>query len=118
MTSAAFRRIALGMPEAEEQSHMDHPDFRVNGRIFATLGYPGRGYGALMITPLEQARLMDAQPGAFSPAAGKWGKSGSTIVYLPEADVKLVRTAIESAWRRRAPARLLGARPSKDSKQR
>lgn len=106
MTAAQFRRLALGMPEAVEASHMDHPDFRVNGKIFATLGYPTARHGVVMLTPAEQARLLRAAPDTFAPAAGKWGASGSTVVALGKADTKTVAAAIDSAWRRRAPMRL------------
>jgi hypothetical protein len=106
MTVTQFRRLALRMPDAVEASHMDHPDFRVNGKIFATLGYPTVKHGVVMLTPDEQKSLMRAHPDAFSPAAGKWGASGSTVVELGKANTDVVAAAIESAWRRRAPARL------------
>jgi hypothetical protein len=106
MTVAQFRRLALRMPEAVEASHMDHPDFRVDGKIFATLGYPTPKHGVVMLTPAEQKSLMRSHPGAFGPAAGKWGDSGSTVVTLAKADARMIAAAIESAWRRRAPTRL------------
>ena len=98
MTEARFRKIALGMKEATEGAHMGHPDFRVNGRIFATLHGDGvRGMVAL--TPDEQARFMRAAPLAFKPEAGAWGRQGSTAVVLKDADEELVGEAMTIAWR-------------------
>jgi hypothetical protein len=107
MTAADFRRLALAFPEVVEGSHMGHADFRVGGKIFATLGYPSAGFGAVMLTPQDQEFLMRDHPGAFSPAAGKWGESGSTIVALKTATRRVVAIALESAWRKRAPKKLL-----------
>lgn len=108
MTAAEFRRIALRMPDAVEGAHMGHADFRVGGKIFATLGYPNARHGAVMLTPEEQRAFMDALPRVFVPAAGKWGESGSTVVSLRDADADIVTDAIRAAWRRRAPKK---ARP-------
>jgi YjbR len=72
MTAAEFRRIALSLPEAEERAHMDHPDFRVGGKIFATLGYPDKGWGMVKLFPDQQQEVMKSQPKAFVPAAGAW----------------------------------------------
>jgi hypothetical protein len=106
MTPAEFRRLALALPGAEEKSHMGHPDFRVGKKIFATLGYPDRKFGTLMISPLEQEVLVRQHPRAFTPAAGAWGRSGTTSVKLSVAPKRTVASALESAWSRRAPARL------------
>jgi hypothetical protein len=103
MTAAEFRRVALRMPDAVESTHMGHPDFRVNGKIFATLGYPNARYGVVMLTPEQQRELIDAYPRVFVPAAGKWGASGSTVVTLRGADADIVAEAIRAAWLRRAP---------------
>jgi hypothetical protein len=103
MTVAEFRRTALRMPGAVEGAHMGHADFRVGGKIFATLGYPDKRHGAVMLTPDAQRELIDAHPRAFVPAAGKWGESGSTVVSLRDADADVVADAIRAAWRRRAP---------------
>jgi hypothetical protein len=107
MTPADFRALAVSMPEASESSHMDHPDFRVGGKIFATLGYPDREHGMVVLPPEEQARLMKAHPKVFSPAAGAWGRRGSTTVRLSAVDRATLREAMEIAWRKRAPKRLL-----------
>lgn len=99
MTPESFRRLALSFPEATESSHMDHPDFRVGGRIFATL--PGRGddTGVLKLSPLEQARYIAAHPAVFEPVKGGWGLKGYTVVRLKPARVAVVRPAMEAAWR-------------------
>jgi hypothetical protein len=107
MTAAEFRRIALSMPQASESAHMDHPDFRVGGKIFATLGYPDKNHGMVILPPEEQERFVRSKAGAFAPAKGAWGRSGSTSVRLEAVDVATMRRAIEIAWRKRAPKRLV-----------
>jgi hypothetical protein len=107
MTAADFRRMALRMPEAEESAHMSHPDFRVGGKIFATLGYPDEGHGMVILPPEEQARLVRSHPKVFAPAKGAWGKRGSTTVRLEKTDKETLKRAIEIAWRTRAPKDLL-----------
>jgi hypothetical protein len=107
MTPADFRKIALSMPEATESEHMAHPDFRVGGKIFATLGYPDNDHGMVILPPEEQAKLLRSRPKIFSPAAGAWGKRGSTIVRLKAIDKQTLQAALEIAWRKRAPKRLL-----------
>ena len=104
MTAADFRKIALSLPGAIESSHMNHPDFRVGGKIFATLGYPTRAWGVVMVTADEQLLLTQAEPEVFVPVKGTWGRQGSTLVQLKNARTRSVRTALEAAWRRRAPA--------------
>ncbi len=106
MNAAEFRRLALEQPEAEERSHMDHPDFRIRGKIFATLG-PGEEWGMVKLTPDQQAAVLRADPGVFEPAAGAWGRRGATIVRLEKAKKSAVREALDLAWRNAAPARLL-----------
>ena len=106
MTPADFRKIALIMPEAIESEHMAHPDFRVAGTIFATLGYPDQDHGMVVLPPEEQARLLRSHPKIFSPAKGAWGKRGSTIVRLKSIDKRTLQMAIEIAWRNRAPMKL------------
>jgi hypothetical protein len=107
MTAAEFRRIALSFPEAEESAHMSHPDFRVGGKIFATLGYPDKDHGMVILPPEEQARLVQTYPKIFTPAKGAWGKRGSTTVSLSAADKTTLKRAMEIAWRKRAPKDLL-----------
>ena len=85
---------------------MGHPDFRVGGRIFATLHAPAKGTGAVMLLPEQQELAMAAEPEAFSPAAGAWGRGGSTIVRLDAVSDEWLERALDWAWRKRAPARL------------
>jgi hypothetical protein len=106
MTADDFRRIALSLPEVTEAAHMGHPDFRVKNRIFATLGYPGRGWAMVKLTPGEQDWLVQAAPLAFTPVTGAWGRAGYTNVKLRAARRGMVREALISAWRNRAPKRL------------
>ena len=107
MTATEFRRIALSLPEAEESAHMSHPDFRVGGKIFATLGYPDDDHGMVILPPEEQARFVQTYPKVFTPAKGAWGKRGSTAVSLSAVDKTTLKRAIEIAWRQRAPKDLL-----------
>jgi hypothetical protein len=99
MTAARFRRIALGLKDAVEQSHHDHPDFRVGGRIFATLGYPDPKWGMVSLTPDRQRVFVREYPGAFVPAAGAWGEQGSTAVRLSAVDEEALGEAMTLAWR-------------------
>jgi len=107
MTEAEFRRLALALPETEQRSHMGHPDFRVRGKIFATLRYPKRGWGMVSVTPDDQAVLTRLHPGSFAPASGAWGLKGSRVVHLKSARPGLVRQALEDAWRNKAPESLV-----------
>lgn len=103
MTPAAFRKIALSMPEAVEKAHMGHPDFRVGGRVFATLLGSHGELGMVKVAPARQRRLMKSHPGVFWPAAGAWGKRGCTLVDLSAAGHAVVRAAIAEAWSAAAP---------------
>ena len=107
MNISDFRRVALSMPEASENEHMAHPDFRVGGKIFATLGYPDQDHGMVILPPEEQARLVRAYPDTFAPAKGAWGRSGSTLVRLDGVDGATLRSLMEIAWRKRAPKSLV-----------
>lgn len=98
MTPDAFRRIALALVGATESAHMDHPDFRVGGKIFASLGYPDEHWGMLKITPEQQANFVGQAPTIFQPVKGAWGRQGSTNVHLPSARVAPVREAMAAAW--------------------
>ena len=107
MTIAEFRRIALSLPGAVENAHQDHPDFRVGGKIFATLGYPDKSWGMVKLFPDQQGSFMKAGPKAFVPAAGTWGKRGSTCVNLKNAKKQTVRKAMQAAWQNAAPKGLV-----------
>jgi hypothetical protein len=98
MTPNEFRTVALNMPNAVESSHMKHPDFRVGGKVFATLGYPDVKSGMVKLTPEQQQVLIAAEPQVFHPANGAWGKRGSTIVNLEALDLKTAQSAISMAW--------------------
>lgn len=108
MTAQEFRKLALSLPEAAEASHMGHPDFRVGGKIFATLGYPTNACGMIALTPEQQELFVGAQPKTFTPVKGGWGRKGATQVRLRTAAKGAVREAMSIAWRNRAPKRLMG----------
>ena len=106
MTPADFRRIALSMPEAVESSHFGNADFRVGGKIFATLALEKEGYGVLLLTPEQQAGMVEDEPKVFSPVPGGWGRKGSTRVRLANVVPDILEAALGMAWRRKAPKRL------------
>lgn len=106
MTTTEFRRMALSLPEAIESSHMDHPDFRIAGKIFATLGYPAKGWGMVKLTPQQQAAFVKDFPEAFMPVNGGWGRRGATTVHLRSVTRETLRKALASAWTNTAPKRL------------
>jgi len=108
MTANDFRRMALALPEATENAHMDHPDFRVLGKIFATLGYPAKGWGMVKLTPEQQHYFSKDDPEVFVPAKGSWGRRGATTVQLKEVSKAALQKAISAAWRNTAPKRLAG----------
>jgi hypothetical protein len=99
MNAADFRRIALSLEGAEEGSHMGAVDFRVGGRIFATLAAEKQGYGNLMLTPEQQAAFVEERPDLFVPIAGGWGRMGCTHIRLAEANEDVLAGALEAAWR-------------------
>jgi len=106
MTGAQFRKIALSLPGAEEGSHFGNADFRVGGKIFATLSLEKEGYGVLLLTPDEQAGMVADEPEIFSPVPGGWGKKGSTRVCLPKVTPGILEAALRTAWRQKStPAR-------------
>ncbi|HMF16589.1 MAG TPA: MmcQ/YjbR family DNA-binding protein [Gemmataceae bacterium] len=106
MTADEFRELALSLPEASEKSHMGHPDFRVKGKIFATLG-PGESWGMVKLTPKEQKVFIRAEPDVFEAIKGAWGVRGCTKVCLEEATASSVRPALVAAWRNTAPKSLV-----------
>src|SRR5438477_8747770 len=110
MTANEFRRCALSFPETIESAHMHHPDFRVGGRIFATLGYPDKDWAVVKLTPDEQRRFVRHDPDGFRPVKGAWGRRGNTNIFLPAAKIDIVREALSIAWRNTAPKRLQQAR--------
>ena len=107
MTAGDFRKLALSFPEAIESSHMHQPDFRVGGKIFATLGYPGKDWGVVKLTPDQQTDFAQRYPNIFQPVKGAWGRRGNTSVYLPEAKSDEVARALDAAFRNTAPKRFV-----------
>jgi hypothetical protein len=107
MTADGFRRLALKLPESSEAGHMGHPDFRVRGKIFATLGYPDAGWAMVKLTPEEQEGLCTAEPNVFFPVNGAWGVRGATNALLQAARAGSVRVALMAAWRNVAPRALV-----------
>ena len=110
MTPAQFRKIALRLPEAIESSHHAHPDFRVGGKIFATLGYPDDSFAVVMLDPDEQTFYIRVDSNVFAPVKGEWGRRGATLITLRAAKASIVRESLQAAWERRAPKRLLNQR--------
>jgi hypothetical protein len=99
MNAADFRRIALGFEGAEEGSHMAAADFRVGGRIFATLASQSQGYGNLMLTREQQAAFVEELPEVFLPIAGGWGRMGMTHIRLAKANEDVLAGALRAAWK-------------------
>ncbi len=93
-----FRRMALSMEDAIESAHMGHPDFRVHGKIFATLSYPDTQFGMVALTPDQQELFMRQDPKSFVPASGAWGRGGSTMVRLAAVDEDTLGEAMTLAW--------------------
>jgi len=107
MTPDDFRAVALTLPEAVESAHMGHPDFRVGGKIFATLGHPDAGWGMVKLTVEQREEFVREDPEVFRPVPGGWGRTGATNVCLAAATAETLRSAFESAWRNVAPKRLI-----------
>ena len=101
MKPSDFRRIALSLETAEEGSHMGAADFRVGGRIFATLAAEDKGYGNLMLTPELQAQFVQELPEVFLPIPGGWGRMGSTHIRLATANEDVLTGALRTAWKLR-----------------
>ena len=105
MTPKKFRQLALSLPESSESEHMNHPDFRVQGKMFASL-FPEEEWGVVKLTPELQAELLNEEPNVFEACKGAWGRSGATIVFLKEAEEGSVFRALISAWRKNASTSL------------
>ena len=128
MNVADFRRIALSLPGAEESSHMGNPDFRVDGRIFATLASAKQGYGNLMLSMEQQTAFVEEMPEVFLPIPGGWGRMGMTHIRLAEASEDVLYGALHTAWKLRVeksaksskkkrPPKAGGAFPKRKSKK-
>jgi hypothetical protein len=107
MTPNEFRKMALSLLESSEAEHMGHPDFRVGGKVFATLGYPTDEYGCVSLAPQQQTEFVQEEPDAFQPVKGQWGERGATMVKLKSAKKKSAKEALIAAWRNRAPKKLV-----------
>ena len=112
MTANQFRRIALGHEGVIESAHMNHPDFRFNNKIFATLT-EDETRGMVAVTPEQQEQLLADHPKMFTPAAGAWGRQGCTMVVLREADAEVVGEAMTMAWQKVKNAPLKAAKKAK-----
>jgi len=99
MTANEFRRMALAVPGAIESAHMGHPDFRIEGKIFATLGSPDESWGMVKLTPEQQSSFLREAPGVFNPCSGVWGQRGATNVHLASVPEKVLYSALDAAWR-------------------
>ena len=110
VTVKTFRKLALAQPEAAEVGHMGHPDFRVENKIFATLGYPDGGHGMVKLNLEQRDGFVDAEPQAFAPVPGGWGRTGATLVNLKAVSLNALAAAIELAWGNVAPKKLVAAR--------
>ena len=108
VTAAQLRKLALALPAVEEKSHFAQPDFRVRGKIFASLSRDGTR-GTLKLPPEVQAMVLDAKPKVFSPAPGAWGRSGWTHVHLARARLAELEALLAESWRLVAPRRLAQA---------
>jgi hypothetical protein len=110
-----FRRIALGMDNAIESAHMGHPDFRVNGRIFATLHHDDQ-FGMVGLTPDQQQTFVERDPASFAPENGAWGRGGSTRVRLDSVDEETLGEAMTFAWQNAIAKSASGRSRSKSSR--
>ncbi|MGE3960009.1 MAG: MmcQ/YjbR family DNA-binding protein [Vicinamibacterales bacterium] len=97
MNAARFRRLARALQDAHEGAHMGHADFRVNGRVFASLDREER-HGTAKLSPADQARFVTEAPATFAPASGAWGRQGWTRIHLESADEERVGEALTLAW--------------------
>jgi hypothetical protein len=107
MTANDFRDLALSLPEVVESAHMGHPDFRVGGKIFATLGAPDEAWGMVKLTPAQQKQFVREEPEIFKPVKGGWGRRGATNVCLQTAKKRPLLEALMVAWRNTAPKKLV-----------
>jgi hypothetical protein len=103
MTPAAFRKLALSHPETEERQHMNHPDFRVAGKIFATLGYPDKTRGMVKLSPEDQHYFSKDYPDVFIPVKGTWGRRGATSVQLKAATKEVSREGVSRRMAQHRP---------------
>jgi hypothetical protein len=117
MNADDFRRIALSLEGVEESSHMGSPDFRVQGKIFATLASQQLGYGNIKLTPEQQADFVREMPEVFLPIPGGWGRMGMTHIRLAAATEEILAGALRTAWQLRiqknSRTKTAGTKPKK-----
>ncbi len=99
MTPAAFAKLALALAGASEGAHGGHPDFRADGKVFASLGFSGKSTGMVKLTPEQQEILVASEPAIFTPIKGVWGQRGYTSIHLPAADARSMKSALAMAWK-------------------
>ena len=117
MTADQFRKLVLSFEGAEELAHHGHPDFRANGRIFCTLGYPNNTRAMVKLTPEQQAEFVHDYPEVFSPCAGKWGEQGATSIELRKARKAVIQRALEAARQNAQCAALAATRRPRPAPQ-
>ena len=117
MTADEFRELALSLRGATESAHMNHPDFRAHGRIFATLGYPDATRGMVKLALHDQQQFVASHPEAFTPVKGAWGLQGSTSVLLAAAKRNVLAQALDLAWQNSAVAQAAKKSPKKVAKK-
>ena len=115
VTGDDFRSLALSLAGATESSHMGHPDFRINGRVFATLHYPDKHWGMVKLSPEGQHGFAQTHPDAFVPVKGAWGRQGSTSVRLDVVEPAALEEALHLAWTLAGAARTARKRSSRKS---
>jgi hypothetical protein len=98
VTPADFRRLALSLPDTAEGSHFQVADFRVDGKIFATLAYQKDGCGVLLLTREQQDGMILDAPTTFLPVPNKWGEKGATLVRLGKVKPDILEGALRTAW--------------------
>ncbi len=118
MNASDFRRIALSFEGAGEGSHMGAADFRVGGRIFATLASIAQGYGNIKLTPEQQADFVRELPEVFLPIPGGWGKGGMTHVRLAQVTEDVLEGALRTAWKLRVEANTKPKTPARKAQKR
>jgi len=99
MTPAAFAKLALALEGASQGRHGGHPDFRADGKVFASMGFKGPGTATVKLTPEQQKILVAAEPEIFTPVSGTWGNRGYTMIHLPAADATTMKSALAMAWK-------------------
>jgi hypothetical protein len=93
---AAFRKMALALPEATEAPHFELASFRAKGKIFATLSEK-EARAMVKLTPDQQEMMTTAEPNIFQRIPNAWGDKGATWLHLRAADQKTALSALQAA---------------------